>query len=268
MEESKLIYKKMADILKEIGSIPKNRTNTQGFTFKFRGIDDFQNSLHPLLAKHEVFMAPRATKYETVIKEVDKGGGKKGYNKHVSILMEYDFYAVDGSVVTVGPIPSEGLDQGDKATNKALSAGLKYCLIQTFMVPTEDQVDGDSESPEILPEYGIDKSAPTISVPVYEERDLAPQQLSGIEKDIVVIRSLADSITKPKTIPKPPLTNLSSYQVNFGKFKGKKLSDIGPDILKGYLSYIKGDKFSPPLEGPAKEFYEKGTAYLKSTSGN
>ena len=32
-----------------------------------------------------------------------------------------------------------------------MSAALKYCLIQTFLVPTDDIVDGDSESPEIAP---------------------------------------------------------------------------------------------------------------------
>ena len=63
--------------------------------------------------------------------------------------MEYDFFAEDGSKVTVGPIPAEGLDSGDKATNKALSAALKYALIQTFSVPTEDMAEADLESPEI-----------------------------------------------------------------------------------------------------------------------
>jgi hypothetical protein len=70
-------------------------------------------------------------------------------DKHVSIMMEYDFYAEDGSKVTVGPVPAEGLDSGDKATNKALSAALKYALIQTFSIPTEDMAEADFETPEI-----------------------------------------------------------------------------------------------------------------------
>jgi hypothetical protein len=70
--------------------------------------------------------------------------------------MEYDFFAEDGSKVTVGPIPAEGLDSGDKATNKALSAALKYALIQTFSVPTEDMAEADLETPEIGVESGKD----------------------------------------------------------------------------------------------------------------
>jgi hypothetical protein len=107
------------------------------------------NALHPALTKHGVFMAPRCVSEQHELKEVTRGSGKAGIDKHVTILMEYDFFAEDGSKVTVGPIPAEGLDSGDKATNKALSAALKYALIQTFSVPTEDMAEADLESPEI-----------------------------------------------------------------------------------------------------------------------
>ncbi len=143
-----MIYAKMSAVMKEIGAIGKDQKNTVQ-NFKFRGIDQFVNSLHPALTKHGVFMAPRGTSYTHELREVTRSNGKAGVDKLVSIMMEYTFYAEDGSSVTVGPIPAEGLDSGDKATNKALSAALKYALIQTFSVPTEDLVDGDSESPEI-----------------------------------------------------------------------------------------------------------------------
>lgn len=145
---SNLIYKKMSEVMKEIGYVGKDQKNTtQGF--KFRGIDQFVNALYPALTKHGVFMTPRTTSYTQELKEVTRSSGKPGVDKHVSILVEYDFYAEDGSKVTVGPIPAEGLDSGDKATNKALSAALKYALIQTFSVPTEDMAEADKESPEI-----------------------------------------------------------------------------------------------------------------------
>lgn len=143
---SNLIYKKMSDVMKEVGAVGKDQRNTAQ-NFKFRGIDQFVNALYPALTKHGVFMAPRCVSEEHEIKEVERSSGKKGIDKHVTILMEYDFFAEDGSKVTVGPIPAEGLDSGDKATNKALSAALKYALIQTFSIPTEDMAEGDSESP-------------------------------------------------------------------------------------------------------------------------
>lgn len=142
------IYKRMSSVMKDIGSVSKDQKNTaQGF--KFRGIDQFVNALYPALTKHGVFMTPRVVSNVYEIKEVERSSGKKGIDKHVSLMVEYDFFAEDGSKVTVGPIAAEGVDSGDKATNKALSAALKYALIQTFSIPTEDMVDGDSESPQI-----------------------------------------------------------------------------------------------------------------------
>lgn len=145
---SNLIYKKMSDVMKDVGAIGKDQKNTaQGF--KFRGIDQFVNALYPALTKHGVFMTPRATQFSQDLKDVTRSNGKAGVDKHVAIMMEYDFYAEDGSKVTVGPVPAEGLDSGDKATNKALSAALKYALIQTFSIPTEDMAEADFDSPEI-----------------------------------------------------------------------------------------------------------------------
>lgn len=143
-----LIYKKMSDVMREIGAIGKDQKN-QAQGFKFRGIDQFVNALYPALTKNGVFMAPRALRHDQELKDVVRSNGKSGVDKHVSIMMEYSFYAEDGSSVTVGPIPAEGLDSGDKATNKALSAALKYALIQTFSIPTEDMAEADLESPEI-----------------------------------------------------------------------------------------------------------------------
>lgn len=142
------IYKKMSEVMRDIGSVGKDQKN-QAQGFKFRGIDQFINSLYPALTRHGVFMAPRCVSEQHELKEVTRGSGKAGVDKHVTILMEYDFFAEDGSKVTVGPIPAEGLDSGDKATNKALSAALKYALIQTFSIPTEDMAEADLESPEI-----------------------------------------------------------------------------------------------------------------------
>jgi hypothetical protein len=141
------IYKKMSDVMKQIGAIGKDQKN-QAQGFKFRGVDSFVNSLYPALTAHGVFMAPRCISEKSELREVVRSSGKAGTDKYVTIMMEYDFFAEDGSKVTVGPIPAEGFDSGDKATNKALSAALKYALIQTFSIPTEDMAEADKESPE------------------------------------------------------------------------------------------------------------------------
>jgi hypothetical protein len=142
------IYKKMSEVMKDVKYVSKDQKNTvQGF--KFRGVDQFVNALYPALTKHGVFMTPRCVSEKQEIREVTRSNGKQGADKHVTIMMEYDFYAEDGSKVTVGPIPGEAVDSGDKATNKALSAALKYALIQTFSIPTEDMAEGDKDTIEL-----------------------------------------------------------------------------------------------------------------------
>lgn len=144
---SQLIFKKMNEVMKDIKAVTKDQKNTaQGF--KFRGIDQFVNALYPALTKHGVFMTTEVLKQEEQLKDVTRSNGKAGVDKHVSIQMKYTFHAEDGSSVS-SSVPAEGLDSGDKATNKALSAALKYALIQTFSIPTEDMAEADFESPQI-----------------------------------------------------------------------------------------------------------------------
>lgn len=133
-----LIPKIMADI-KPIGKDQRNSVQN----YKFRGIDDMYNTIHPVLTKHGVFCCPRVINTES--SEIDCGDNKTAYR--VILTVAHRFYAEDGScieVITVG----EGLDRSDKASNKALSAAMKYAFIELFSIPTEDMEDSDRESPE------------------------------------------------------------------------------------------------------------------------
>lgn len=135
------IYKAMLAIQNEIDAIGKNKTNAQQ-GFKFRGIDDVYNTVHPLLSKYGVFSVPRVTnsKYETYV------NAKGNRATSVYLAVEYTFYAEDGSSV-VCAVASEGTDYADKATNKAMSFAHKYAILQIFSIPTDDIIDGDADSP-------------------------------------------------------------------------------------------------------------------------
>lgn len=147
--EKKLIYTKMQEVMKSVGVVDKGQKNSsQGY--KFRGIDDMLNAVHPALIKSSVFMTVDVLEKTEQLKEVTRSNGKSGIDKHVSLLVRYTFHAEDGSSVS-STVAGEGLDSGDKATNKAMSAALKYAFIQTFCVPTADLDDADSETPEIAP---------------------------------------------------------------------------------------------------------------------
>lgn len=126
--------------------IAKDRTNTQGAGYKFRGIDDVYQALSPLLAAHGLVIIPRMMK-RTCDERQSKAGGALFY---VTVEAEFDFVAAeDGSSHTARTF-GEAMDSGDKATNKAMSAAYKYAAFQTFAIPTEGNADADSETHEVV----------------------------------------------------------------------------------------------------------------------
>lgn len=136
------IYQSITKIMEEVPSIGKTQRNkTQGFMY--RGIDDVMNALQPLLAKNKVFIVP-----EILEQTREERASSKGGNLIYSICkIKYKFYAEDGSsveAITLG----EGMDSGDKATNKAMAIAMKYALFQVFCIPTDEMKDPDSETPE------------------------------------------------------------------------------------------------------------------------
>ena len=136
------IYESITKIMEEVPAIGKNQVNTQQ-KFKFRGIDDVMNALQPLLSKHKVFIVPE------ILEQVrEERSTKTGGNLIYSICkIKYKFYAEDGTFIEATTI-GEGMDSGDKATNKAMAIAMKYALFQVFCIPTEEMKDPDSETPE------------------------------------------------------------------------------------------------------------------------
>lgn len=140
------IYTLIPKIMREIGAIEKNRKNSQqGYTF--RGIDDVYNALHDPLAINGVFYVPEVLESK-VVERASKSGG---ILVNTVVKMRFQFFADDGSSVSVTTI-GEGMDSGDKSSNKAMSAALKYALVQMFCIPTADEKDSENDSHEVAPQ--------------------------------------------------------------------------------------------------------------------
>lgn len=140
------IFECMGAIMRDMVSIGKDSTNQQQ-GFKYRSIDAVYNALNPLLAKHGVFTVP-----EVLAKDRTERTNSKGtVLAFTSLRMRYTFYAPDGSCVAC-IVEGEGMDSGDKSSNKAMAVAHKYALLQTFCIPTEEQKDPDAEVHEIVPD--------------------------------------------------------------------------------------------------------------------
>lgn len=131
--------------------IAKDKTNSQGSGYKFRGVDDVMNAISPLLAEHKLCILPRVI--SRTCDERMSGSGKPLF--FVTVEVEFDFVSSeDGSKHTVKTF-GEAMDSGDKATNKAMSAAYKYAAFQSFSIPTEADADAQTHT--------LEKEIPTIS---------------------------------------------------------------------------------------------------------
>ncbi len=138
------IYAAMASIMQMIEPVRKDKTNKQGEGFKYRGIDDVMNNLHAAFAINNVFITTEVLERSEV--ERKSSSGRPLF--YVTQKIKFTFHAPDGSSVC-SIINGTAMDSGDKADNKSLSIGLKYALLQAFLVPTDDMAEPDAHTHEV-----------------------------------------------------------------------------------------------------------------------
>lgn len=137
------IYESISAVMAEVGAVGKNSKNNQQ-NFMYRGVDAVMNALSPALTKCKVFVVP-----EVLEQTREERTTAKGALLIYSICkIKFTFYAEDGTSISATVI-GEGMDSGDKATNKAMSIAFKYACFQVFCIPTEEMVDPDAECHEV-----------------------------------------------------------------------------------------------------------------------
>lgn len=156
MAEKKNIFETINAVMEEIGAVGKNSRNEKQ-KYMYRGVDDVMNALNPAFTKHKLFMVP-----EVVSQKREERQTANEKNLIYSVLsVKYTFYAEDGSsIYTI--VPGEGMDSGDKASNKAMSSAFKYACFQVFCIATEEMKDPDAETPPpSTPIYATDQMRDT-----------------------------------------------------------------------------------------------------------
>ena len=152
--ENGQIYAAISAAMADISAIGKDKYNQQQ-GFKFRGIDDVMNALKPILTKNKIFTVPQVLEQTREIKVTAKGGELR----YSLLKIAFRFYATDGSFVEAVTL-GEGMDSGDKASNKAMAIAYKYALFQVFCIPTEEMTDPDGESYETKHEVKHEQPKP------------------------------------------------------------------------------------------------------------
>lgn len=183
-----LIYKKIIEVMQKVDAIGKENIN-KGQGFKFRGVDDVYNSFHTYFKECGVFSIPEVLD-ERSEERVTKSGSVSIYR---ILKIKYSFYAEDGSSVSAIVI-GEGMDSGDKASNKAMSVAHKYAILQVFCVPTEEQKDPDAESHQVLPRGAAPAPIPKYDATNEQHRNYFKALIAKHHKPVENIKEISDSL--------------------------------------------------------------------------
>jgi hypothetical protein len=131
--------------MSEVGSIAKEGEIKEGpQKYRFRGIEQVQQRLQPILVRHGLVILPRTLeRIDHPVRTTRSGGSMYAVALHV----EFTVYGPAGDTLVMSAW-GEGADSGDKSSGKAHSMAYKTAMLEAFCIPTEDTPDGDATVPE------------------------------------------------------------------------------------------------------------------------
>lgn len=133
----------IAEVTRRVPAISKDRTADQrSGGYKFRGIDQVLEALHPILADVGLVILPGAVVREQWETRATSGGGTLNVAR---LLVRYTFVGPDGTE-QAAEVWGEGGDSGDKATQKAHSQSYKTLCFQTFSIPTQQSAEDEPDA--------------------------------------------------------------------------------------------------------------------------
>lgn len=129
------IFALMPKAVADIKAVGKDHRNDHQ-KYRYKSIDDFMAALNPVLSKYGITLVPQFKHHR--LEQLVKG-------VRATCTLRLSWFAPDGSCITTVHL-GEGVDFGDKATNKAMAAALKYAILQTLCVPTEERKDSEADA--------------------------------------------------------------------------------------------------------------------------
>ena len=140
---AKNIHEAILEVMQEVGYVQKTGKMSGGARYTYASEADLINALRPAMTKAQIIAYP-AEVTNVEIQQYSTSGGTVMQDR-VATIRWFFVHAPSETSISV-EVVGEGSDSGDKASNKAMTAAMKYALRQTFLIETGD--DPDSERPE------------------------------------------------------------------------------------------------------------------------
>lgn len=139
------LYQKLAKITGEIGVIAKDGNNQQQ-KYKYIEYETIAGKFRELFSKYGVVLIPSMVEQERSAITTSRG------SSGVSTVCHFEFTVVNADKPDdrfMVKWQGEAADYGDKATNKAATAAVKYYLMRQFNISSKGDEDPDSQTPEV-----------------------------------------------------------------------------------------------------------------------
>lgn len=233
------IFELLPKVMADIGEVPKLQRNAQQ-GWSFRGVDDAMNHGNKALTRHGVSVSVTVhdLKRESWDRETAKGAQRVS---QVTLLMKVTFFAPDGTHIE-NILAGEGMDFGDKATNKAMAAAFKYGLFYGLVMPVDRKSidDGDAESLEYThpepaeaePERQQPKAKPAPRAQ-NETQEQANRAFASSEQPADTLSPALKAQTAVQNAPDElSLDKLQMRIRTCGQFSGKVLEDLEAEVVR------------------------------------
>lgn len=208
----KLLAAKLAEVMLEVDGVAKTGYNSF-HKYKFVEESAVSDAIRGALAKRNVCVIP-------TIKDWKKEGDM------AIVFMEFTIRDGDTGDFIVSSMIGEGVDKGDKAFPKAVTMATKYWLLKTFLMPTNNDAEADTETDkrvtEKKPEQAGKKDAYTACLDVAKEFGVEQPEVNNLLK--TVFKKTNPSQVTASDVEK--LTNLLKARGLVDKHLGKEGENV------------------------------------------
>jgi len=131
-----------AAALADIHQVGFDSKHQQGWTYA--SFDAIANVLRPVLAKHELSIAPTMDAVDVV----ERGQSSRGATELLATARISLALMHSNGAMRVTKHQGQGSDYSDKAINKAWTVAAKYALMRLFLISTGEQDENDDDEPK------------------------------------------------------------------------------------------------------------------------
>lgn len=196
---SENIEQALAAIYGAVGYVQKERK--QGLNYSFASESALIEALRPAMVAAGVTV--RVVGLSDVAHEAITVGKSESVMQRTTLVATVRFAHAPSATHVDVVAAGEGMDSGDKSSNKAMTCALKYALRQTFLIETGDDPDRDTVEPEQRPARQAAKPTPMVNRETGEITAPEPEwkpQLGKLLKDAgLKMADLAPVIGAPIT---------------------------------------------------------------------